>query len=71
MRGLPAFMKYTDSENNFVWLLVAISSVGFTFWHQERASNQQATIEQLQKDLASCQLEFRAFKDGVTYGTSK
>jgi hypothetical protein len=64
-------MKDRDSANNFVWLLVAISAVGGTFWHQERSSNQQATVLQLQNDLASCQLEFKSFKDGVTYGRSR
>ena len=52
-----------DSENNLVWLLIAASILGFTFWHQQKQDN----ILELQ----NCQSEFKAFKDGVIYGRGK
>lgn len=64
-------MNDRDSENSFLWVLVAIAAVGFSFWHSDRSSHYQAVTQQLQKDLASCQLEFKSFKDGVTYGANK
>ncbi|MBN3949942.1 MAG: hypothetical protein HWQ38_27110 [Nostoc sp. NMS7] len=56
------------SENNLTWLLIAVSALGFTFWYQEQSSDRQSSIQQVQKDFSSCQSEFKAFKDGLTYG---
>ncbi len=53
-----------DSKNNIFWLLAA-SAVAFFYWHN--GDSQQLT-PQLQKDLDNCQAEFKAFKDGLTYG---
>lgn len=49
-------------ESKNLFFLLAAAAVVFFFW-QNNDNPAQA-----QKDLANCQAEFKAFKDGLTYG---
>ncbi len=52
----------SESKNyNLLWLLAA-AAVVFYFWQSDNVPSQA------QKELANCQAEFKAFKDGLTYG---
>jgi hypothetical protein len=48
-------------DNSITWLLIALSAVGFTLWHQ-------SVTQELQSKLHNCQIQFQSFKDGVIYG---
>ncbi|MBD2360034.1 hypothetical protein H6G36_02270 [Anabaena minutissima FACHB-250] len=55
-------MTIMNQQTNIFWLVLAVVVVFIA------QSYQQSSTDELQKSLASCQTEFKSFKDGVTYG---
>jgi len=52
------------------WLLVPLVVIIAAFLWQKESGN-QLRIQQLESELTKCQIEFKGFRDGVTYGKGR